>query len=460
MSWTGGWPRGRSPNGPRPGARSVRSSTDRGIRRRIDLPLTLEVSDERCTIRLPGQSRTLAVGEWSDWVVLDFPVNWLVDAAAPLRGMVRFKLLRLDPEVELYMSPINFHPDCHPISFSWPPSYSEELAERFGLYKTLGWPEDTWSLPSGVGDETLFLEDMEFTIAKDREILRGLLSDKKDDLYIQIFYFTDRIGHLFWQFLDPGHPLYDPAKAARFAPEILKAYRTMDEIVGEARALAGPEAIFLVLSDHGFASFRRGINYNTWLVEQGLMTLKGGTGGTATLEKLFETRDLFVDVDWSRTKAYALGLGAIYVNVLGREKHGIVMQGAEYDEVRRQIREGLESFVDPLTGERPVTKVWTREEMYNGFDPDVIPDLRAGNALNYRVAWQSTLGGVTPDVMDENRKAWSGDHCSSDPDLVRGVVFSNRRFQVERPGMLDIAPTVLKALGVEVPDETDGHPLF
>src|SRR6185436_8893690 len=270
--------------------------------------------------------------------------------------------------------PINFHPDCHPVAFSWPPSYSETLLDRFGLYKTIGWPEDTWSLPSGVGDEELFLQDMEFSRAKDEQIMTGLLGDGKDDLYVQIFYFTDRIGHLFWRFLDPKHPAYDPVLAAKYAPEVLDAYQTMDAMVGKARALAGPQALFIVCSDHGFTSFRRGVNINTWLVRNGLMTLKGQTDDPATLEKLFDTRELFQNVDWKRTKAYALGLGSIYLNVVGREREGIVMPGAEYEEVRKQIREGLEALVDPATGAHPVTRVWTREEMYSAFDPKLVPD--------------------------------------------------------------------------------------
>jgi len=433
---------------------------DADVPRRIDLPLKLVATDDAVTITVSGQTQTLKVGTWSDWFTLQFPVNWVVDHAAPLTGIARFKLLRLSPQLELYLSPINFHPDCHPIAFSWPPDYAEALRKRFGLFKTIGWPEDTWSLPSGVGDENLFLEDMNFTREKDEEILTGLLGDHKDDLYIQIFYFTDRIGHLFWRFLDPSHPAYDAALAARYAPEVLKAYQAMDAIVGRARALAGPDALFLVCSDHGFTSFRRGLNINTWLVRNGLMTLKGQTSDPATLEKLFDTRDLFQNVDWSRTKAYSIGFGGIYVNLVGRERNGAVMPGKEYEDVRRQIREGLEALVDPVTGQHPVSKVWTREESYTGFDANLIPDLRAGNNLNYRVSWQTSLGGVPPDVLEDNHKAWSGDHCSTDPDLVRGILFSNRKLNRADPAIIDLAPTILKVLGVPVPAEMDGKPLL
>lgn len=441
--------------------RRVRQELDDAeIPRRIDLPLTLDADDGGVTVSVSGQSHRLEPGQWSPWFILDFPVNWLVDRASPLRGMARFKLLKVEPEIELYLSPVSFHPDCHPIAHSWPPEYAGEIAKRFGLYKTIGWPEDTWSLPSGVGDETLFLQDMYFTLDQDEKILEGVLGDRSNDLYIQIFYFTDRIGHLFWRFLDEGHPQYDPAKAAVYAPEVLKAYQRMDEIVGKARKLAGPEALFLVCSDHGFSSFRRGLNTNRWLIENGFMVLKGQASGPASLEKLFDTRELFQDVDWSRTKAYALGLGSIYVNLAGREKQGIVLPGAEYDDVRKRIKDGLEALVDPATGAKPVARVFTREEMYTGFDTDLIPDLRAANSLNYRVSWQTTLGAAPKDLIENNASPWSGDHCSNHPDDVRGILFANRKMTRTDPAMIDIAPTVLRALGVEIPQAMDGKPLF
>lgn len=435
---------------------------DAGVPSRIDLPLSLEVTDTTCTIETGGQTATLRVDEWSDWFELEFPINPLVDHLSPLTGMGRFKLLQIEPELQLYLSPINFHPGCHgPVAFSWPPDYSDEIQRRFGLYKTIGWALDTWSLPSGVGDEQLFLEDMKFTVDQYEEIMTGLLGDGGVDLYVQIYYFTDRIGHLFWQFMDSGHPLFNPARAERFRPKMLEAYQRMDELVGEARDLAGPEALFLVLSDHGFSSFRRGVNYNNWLVANGFMTLKNQPGSVATLEKLFDTRELFGDVDWTRTKAYALGLGSIYINQIGREKHGIVLPGPEYDEVRQQIKDGLEALVDPLTGERPVSRVWTREEIYDdGFDPNLIPDLRVGNALNYRVSWQTTLGGFGEELVEDNLRAWSGDHCSNDPDLVRGIFFVNRPINTDNPRMIDIMPSVLDALGVEIPPEVQGRSLF
>lgn len=445
----------------RDAARGVREELDAaGVERRIDLPMTLEATDQSVTLTVSGQTRTLRVGEWSDWVILDFPVNWLVDRAQPLRGMTRFKLLALEPELQLYHQPINFHPDCHPIAFSWPPDYASQLAERFGLFKTIGWAIDTWSPSSGIGGDDLLVEDATYTVNMYQKVMEGLLGDRDVDLYVQIFYFTDRIGHILWRHLDTGHPLYDPQQAARFAPEVLRAYKKMDEIVGRARELAGPQATLIVCSDHGFSSFRRGVNLNTWLIRNGFMTVKG-EGEVKTLEDLFLTGDMFENVDWSRTKAYALGLGGIYVNLVGRERNGIVMPGAEYQEVVRQIRDGLEGLVDETTGERPITRVWTREEMYGeGFNPDLIPDLRAGNALNYRVSWQTTLGGGGRDVVEDNLKPWSADHCSNDPGVVPGILFSSRKLSAPNPQMTDLMPTILDALGLPVPPGLDGRSLL
>ena len=442
--------------------RQVRQELDdAGVPRRIDVPMELSASDTDLTLTLSGQTRTLTVDEWSEWYEVDFPVNPVVDKIAPLKGIVRFKLLALSPEIQLYASPVNFHPDCHPVAFAWPPEYSEEIADRFGLYKTIGWALDTWSPTSGVGGDTLFLEDMDSTVAKYEEIMEGLMGDDDADLYVQIFYFTDRIGHIFWRHMDPGHPLYDAEEAARMAPHMLKAYQRMDDLVGKARKLAGEDAVFMVLSDHGFSSFRRGVNYNTWLVRNGYMTLKGQDEDPATLEKLFDQGDLFTNVDWQNTKAYALGLGSIYINLVGRERYGTVMAGPEYNRVREEIRDGLKSLVDPATGVSPVTDVWFREDMYPGeINTDLVPDIRVGNNLNYRVSWQTTLGGVPPDIVEDNNRIWSGDHCSNDPTLVKGIFFINREINTEEPGMLDVMPTVMKLLGLNPPEDLDGKPLL
>jgi predicted AlkP superfamily phosphohydrolase/phosphomutase len=235
----------------------------------------------------------------------------------------------------------------------------------------------------------------------------------------------------------------------------------MDNIVGDALKQLGPDDLLLVCSDHGFATWRRSINYNTWLVEHGFLALKGGNEKQADLEQLFGQGEFWPNVDWSRTRAYSMGLGEIYVNLRGREAKGIVEPGAEYDALRQEIRTGLMALVDEATGRHPVEHVYTREEAYGSFDPNVIPDLFVTNSDGYRVSWQASLGVVTPELYEVNRQVWSGDHCSVDPDVVPGILFSSRPLRKEpRPNMADVPATIYKALGLTPPEKLDGVPLF
>ena len=434
----------------------------RGVARRLDVPFRIDAGSDALTIDIAGRRQTLRPGEWSDWFTVPIRVNPVVDLVAGLKGIARFKLIALTPEIRLYMSPLNFHPECQPIPFTGPRSFARELMRDFGLFKTLGWPIDTWSLPSGLTDEEHFLEDMRATADFQQAMMERFLETGTEKLYVQIFDFPDRVAHMLWRLHDPGHPLYDARLAARYAGEIPKAYERMDRIVGEAMRRLGPHGVLVVCSDHGFASFRRGVNYNTWLVKNGFMTLKQGVSGGRTLEDLFDRGELgefFRYVDWSHTRAYAMGLGNIYVNLLGREPSGSVAPGREYDDVRDAIARQLEALVDPETRERPVTRVYRREEIYSGFDPRLVPDLRVANSAHYRVGWQTALGEVPPQVFEDNLKAWSGDHCSNDPSLVKGVLFSSARLAPGDPRIADIYPTVLDLLGVRVPGEIDGRTL-
>jgi len=443
-----------------------RQLAEKGIPKRLDIPVTLVVAEDgsSVTIEVQGHKQVLRVGDWSDWSVLEFPINWVVDHAKPLRGIARWKLLATRPDLKLYLSPLSFHPDSQPVPFSYPTSFAGQLQRKLGFFKTLGWVEDTWTLPTGLVPDEFFLEDMNHTVDDFEKMMMEQLAQSRDRLYIQVFDFTDRIGHMFWRYLDPSHPFHDPAHdpahVARMQDEMLKAYQRMDQIVGRARELAGPDALFMVLSDHGFGSFRRGMNYNSWLVSHGYMTLVGDAGETKTLEDLFETRQMFEKVDWSRTKAYAMGLGGIYINLAGRETRGSVQPGEEYERVRNEIIAGLEASVDPATGEKPVTKVFKREEMYNGYDATLIPDLRVGNNLGYRIGWQTALGQVPRQVYEDNLKAWSGDHCSLDPDLVKGILFVNRKLSRQDLNIVDVMPTVLQEMGIAIPTDVDGRPFL
>ncbi len=428
----------------------------------IKTPMTLTVLPDGGRLRIEPEGSdpvTVKPGEWSPWVTFTFAFNPVVK----LTGIGRFHLARIAPEIELYLSPIHFNPAQLPpnVKITAPRGLAKSLAKRFGLYKTAGWSIDTWSMSEETIDEPTFLDDVTHTVQQYRKMMDGLLAEKDVRLYVQVYEFTDRVGHVMWRFLDPTHPMYDAEKAARFGPSVERNYRQMDEIVGDAQKELGPDDLLLVCSDHGFASWRRSINYNTWLARHGYLGMKGGEEKLADLEQLFSQGEFWPNVDWSRTKAYSMGLGEIYVNLKGRESQGTVEPGAEYDAVRNEIKAGLMALVDEATGRRPVERVYFREEAYPSFDANVIPDIFVTNSDGYRVGWQATLGVVTPDLYEENRQVWSGDHCSVDPDVVPGILFSSRPLRTTpRPGMADVPATIYEALGLTPPEPLDGAPLF
>jgi len=419
----------------------------------IDLPLTLTVPDARDRLILEAGTGTraeLKPGEWSDWLLLGFRVNPLVT----IHGYARARLASVQPEIGLYLSPIQFDPSRLPPGFaiSTPPAFAEELVKRFGRYKTMGWAIDTWSIQSGTLDEEAFLEDVRQTAEQERKILRGML-EEKTRLLFHYFEFPDRVAHVFWRFRDPEHPSYDAKKAALYGDAVEKSYATMDAIVGETAKALGAGDVLIVLSDHGFATWRRSVNYNSWLVENGYLVLKGNAK-RQNLEALFSRGQFWEAVDWPRSKAYAMGLGDIYVNLRGREADGLVEPGAEYEALRRELSERLTALTDPKNGRRAVSRVFRREEVYRRFNPRLIPDLIVANLPGYRVSWQSSLGVPTENVFEDNKDVWSGDHCSLDPELVRGVFFSSRPFRAARvPGIADVTASVRALVGgAPVPD--------
>lgn len=428
----------------------------------IRTPMTLTVLPDGGRLRIEPKGSepvTLKPGEWSPWVTFTFEFNPLVK----LSGIGRFHLASIAPEIQLYLSPIHFNPAKLPpgVKITAPAGLAKDLAKRFGLYKTAGWSIDTWSMSEETIDEPTFLDDVTHTVQQYRKMMDGLLAEKDVRLYVQVYEFTDRVAHVMWRFLDPTHPAYDAEKAAKFAASVERNYVQMDRIVGDALKELGPDDLLLVCSDHGFSSWRRSVNYNTWLVRHGYMALRGGEEKQADLEQLFGQGEFWPNVDWSRTKAYSMGLGEIYVNVRGREAKGIVEPGAEYEALREEIRARLMALVDEATGRSPVARVYTREEAYGSFDPDLIPDIFVGNSEGYRVSWQGSLGVVTPEMFEDNRQVWSGDHCSLDPDVVPGILFSSRPLRKEpRPNMADVPATIYEALGLTPPEKLDGVSLF
>ena len=417
----------------------------------------LRIRRNAVQISLQGQTRTIRQGSWSDWYTIQFHVAPLVS----VRGIARFHVIQAYPEVRVYLSPINLDPRRPPIPVSSPPAYSAQLARKLGLYKTLGWPEDTWALNEEKIDEEVFLQDLNYSFDRQRALVLDALQSMNPDLFVTVFQSTDKVQHMFWRLIDPQHPMYNRRLAARYGDAIDRVYMRADSLVGTLlQRTRDGRTTLLICSDHGFASFRKAVNINTWLVRNGYMTLtKLDPVRDRNLEDLFGRGTFWPNVDWSRTRAYALALGQIYVNLKGRERLGIVDPGTPYEALREEIKTRFGALRDPDTGEQVVRRVYKREELYRGPYFDEAPDLVVGFERGYRVSWQTSLGGIPPEIIELNERRWSADHCSVDPDLVPGVLFSSRPLDAESPAITDVAPSVLKRLGIIPPAVMDGRDL-
>lgn len=425
----------------------------------ISLPMKVRWTEGsgRAEIEIQGRKLSLKAGEWSPWVPLAFKVNFLVT----VRGMTQFFVAQADRELQIYASPVNLDPRDPPIPISKPDRFSAELARQIGLYRTLGWAESAdKALNEGRLDEAAFLYDCDRAMDDRERIILQKLKDDDWDLFVTAIETTDRVSHMMWRLIDPRHPVYDADLAARYGDAIEKTYRRADDLVGRLLARLPKDAVFMVMSDHGFHSFRREVNLNTWLVQNGYMVFHGQEGAKRGLEDLFGRGRFWEGVDWSKTRAYALGLGQIYFNLKGRESQGIVSTGAEYGALQEEIATRLVEVKDPDTGEKVFREIYRRDDIYEGEFLRSAPDLQVGFNDGYRVGWQDTLGGIRRAVVENNNRKWSGDHCATATEISGGVFFSNRRIAAAEPGIMDLAPTVLKLLEVPLPSDLDGKPLM
>lgn len=405
----------------------------------MTLPMSLRVDREAngAELRVGSDVVRLTVGEYSDWVTLVFRAGLWVKA----RGMCRFRLLSIEPEVRLYQSPIHIDPRAPATPISHPAILATYLAKLHGPYGTLGLAEDTWALNEGILTPGAFLDQCDLFHHERRRLFYDVLSKTRQGLFVGVFDLTDRVQHMF---LGEGNGREDG-----FIPEaVQQAYRTMDEVVGEVRDGLDDDAVLFVMSDHGFGPFTRCFDLNRWLCENGYLVLKEAPGRANAL----------AEVDWERTRAYALGLNGLYLNLRGRERHGIVEPGTEAETLELELAAGLAAFIDPETGTHPVRETFSSGDIYSGPYTRDAPDLIVGYERGYRVSWDSVVGKIADGIVFDNPKAWAADHCIH-PDEVPGVLFCSHKIDNERPWIGDIAPTILQLLGVPVPRYMDGKPL-
>lgn len=414
-----------------------------------EIPFTAYIDPDyrAAKIEVQDEEVLLSEGEWSDWVTLNFKLMPFASA----KGIVRFYLKSVKPDFELYMSPIQIDPRDPAIPISTPPDYASELADAIGPFYTQGIAEETWALNEGRIDEGEYLEQSEFVFTQTKKMLDYELDRYEWGLLFCYFSTTDPLSHMFWRLRDPEHPIYDEELAERYGDIIENTYVRMDSVVGHVVESVGDDATLIVLSDHGFTTFRRNFHLNTWLYQNGYIALRD-----AFRE---ESDEFFENVDWSGTKAYGLGLNGLYINQIGREGRGTVAPGAEKEHIINEIRQKLLTVVDPETGNRVIAEVYRADEVYSGEFADQAPDLIVGYADGFRASWETSLGKITRDLLTDNVKKWSGDHLMA-KDIIPGILFTNRRVNNPNPALWDVAPTILAEFGIKKLPEMDGNDLF
>jgi predicted AlkP superfamily phosphohydrolase/phosphomutase len=419
----------------------------------LELPFSIKLLTETTAQLTVGREQVpLEVGRYSDWVEVAFPMG----LGLKLRGICRFRLLEVHPQFRLYVSPINIDPAKPAMAISHPFIFSVFLSKLVGRFCTLGLAEDTWALNEGVLDEDAFLEQAWANHTEREAMFFEMLRRTPKGLVSCVFDGTDRIQHMFMRYLDEGHPAGgDPYMAERYGSVIGDTYARMDALIGQVMAevnINDPRTLLMVLSDHGFKTFRRGVNLNSWLYRHGYLVLQPGWQ---------ETGEWFRGVDWARTRAFALGLGGIFLNVRGRESMGMVNPGKEANALADEIAARLTGLRDSENGAVAITNVYPSHKLYKGPYADDAPDLVVGYAPGWRASWDGVRGIVNSVVFDDNTKAWSGDHCI-DPKEVPGVLFCNhalRREDDAQPAIADIAPTMLELFGIPPPRHMDGRSL-
>lgn len=384
----------------------------------------------------------LQAGEWSNWMQVSFKVG-----SATVHGICRFYLRRVRPELELYVTPLNIDPHEPLQVISTPEDYAGDLAEETGIFYTQGMPEDTKALSEGVLTRDEFIAQAKIAGGEIKDqfpyVLDDFLSRDGDGL---LFYYSgnvDMVSHMMWRTLDPEHPAYDPEWDPQHADVIPSVYRQADEVVGEAmarlEALPQPGTRLVVMSDHGFSSLRRTFHVNNWLRDEGYLAVKN--------PNLKKDPGLFMNVDWSKTRAYALGLNGFYINLKGRERDGIV-DPSEKKALLEEIGEKLLAVIDPETGGPVVTKYYISESYFKDHGALAIgPDMILGFAKGTKGSDESSLGELSETLFEDNLDEWSGDH-GMDHETVPGVLFTDRPFGKPAISLKDLAASILGEYGI------------
>ncbi len=419
----------------------------------LPLAVTVDADRSRARFKVDGQAFTLGPDQDSEWIRVCFRAG-----RVKAKGICKFRVTSWADPFSFYTTPIHIDPESPAMPISHPPHFAIALAKLHGPYATLGLAEDTWALNEGVIDEQAFLDQV-WAIHAEREWqFFHALERQPDGVVASVFDATDRVQHMFFRYLDPDHPANRGRDTERHRNVILDLYRRADDLVGRTLDRLRPDDVLLIVSDHGFKTFQRGVNLNSWFREQGYLFLRSdpreGPLPALPAGSKFEP----AEIDWSRTRAYSNGLAGFYLNVAGRERDGLV-PWPEVPAVKEEILAKLRGLQDPERNEPVINELYDSSEAYRGPYRENAPDVIVGFRPGYRADWDAAVGRVTDQVIKDNDRPWSGDHCL-DPQLVPGILFSSRPFTRQDPRLVDLAPSILDLFGVDRPAFMTGSTIF
>lgn len=414
----------------------------------VQVPFTLVRDRDTRTALITWDDRrvVLSEGQWSDWQNVEFTMGPAMGGTT-VPGVFRMYLRQVLPTIELYVTPIQIDPATPVLPISVPSDFSTKVAAAVGPYFTQGLPEDTQGLRYKVLTRDEFLQQAELIYRERLRLLDFALNNYEKGFLFFYFGSTDQIGHMFWSAMAKEHPALTDEEAEKYKDVMRELYVRIDDVVGKVRAKF-PDATLLCVSDHGFANFARGFNLNTWLVDNGYATLRPGAKDLST----------FACLDFSKTRAYGMGINGLYINLAGRERDGIV-KPEEKQALMDELCAKLAAVVDPANGQHPVKVVYQSDKVYSGAQIARGPDMQVGYALGYRGSWSTALGGLGEGLIEMNEEAWCGDHCIA-TDLVPGVIFSSRPVKLATPTLEDLAPTILRFYGINPPAVMKGGDVF
>jgi predicted AlkP superfamily phosphohydrolase/phosphomutase len=407
----------------------------------IDFTVHRDKLSQAVLIEIQKHKILLKQGQWSPWIKLDFDMS--MPSFMPdknISGICRFYLQQFGPNLRLYVTPVNTDPSDPAIKLTEPPEFAEKISDKLGLFYTTGFQEDHKALSNKVFTDEEFAHQAGMVLQERLNLLNYAMQNYEDGLLFFYFSSTDLQAHMFWWDSDDKHPTRSPDNAKKYFGHLEDVYRRIDGVIGDILKRYRSQATIMVMSDHGFANFKRQFNLNSWLRDNGFL-------GPA------ESTSIMKDTDWSKTRAYGLGINGLYLNLKGRERDGIVSPGAERERLLDELVNKLENVTD-ANGRKVIRKVHRSDKTYSGPATYFAPDLIVGYCRDYRASWATCLGDMTKEVLLNNDSAWSADHCA-DVSEVTGVLFSNRPIN-GNPSLVDIAPTILTEFGLKIPASMEG----